>query len=494
MKLKPNVLIDIKGKNGKTSFSNHGSRVNLSFSGRRRNFYSPSRYLAFGIIFATLLGFTSVIAPTTDSRAQTVASGPSAERQALETELQELEVKIAEYERTVSEYQKQGKTLSGEISRLLAQIEKLNLQVKAINLNLSRLDKDIVSTANKITATEQEMDKKKVAIAAALRGINDSESQNLLEILLLNPSISDFFSNVSNLVIIQNSLQEYLRSLEVLREEYITEKEYLGEQRTNAAHLKALQEAQRKAVEGLKKDKDNLLKVTKGKEAEYQKVLQVTKEQAAAIRSRLFHLMGGGEMTFEQAYNLAEYASRATGVRPALLLAILDQESALGKNVGRCDYKTAMHPRRDIPAFLEIIASLGMENDLASGKIKVSCPIVSDGAYGGAMGPSQFIPSTWKMYINRIKAVTGDAMANPWNNRDAFVATALYIKDSIDSSDCVNYSKQIPSQAQTLKERCAAAKYYAGSNWYRYRFAYGESVLDRAARFESDIAIMRENN
>ena len=133
-----------------------------------------------------------------------------------------------------------------------------------------------------------------------------------------------------------------------------------------------------------------------------------------------------------------------------------------------------------------------MQDDLASGKIKVSCPIVSDGAYGGAMGPSQFIPSTWKLYAERIKSVTGGT-ANPWSNKDAFVATALYIKDSINSKSCQDYSKQIPSQAQTLLERCAAAKYYAGSNWYKYRFAYGESVLNRAEKFESDIDIIKGN-
>jgi len=108
------------------------------------------------------------------------------------------------------------------------------------------------------------------------------------------------------------------------------------------------------------------------------------------------------------------------------------------------------------------------------------------------MGPAQFIPSTWMMYKDRIAELTGSKPANPWNNRDAFFATALYLKDSYNSADCRSYgtnNKHILPE-QTLRERCAAAKYYAGGRWYTYRFAYGEPVLDRAAGFEADIAVL----
>ncbi len=492
MKRKSNVLVDIKQKYGPSIYSSDvKNRINLSVK-RRRNFsHSIQRYVASFMVFALLLGFSSVFAPTVDTMAQTTTGSMSDEKQALEAELEKLEAEMAEYQKTIDTYKKQGNTLSGEIKRLMAQVDKINLQIKAVNLNLTRLDKDIASTSNKITTTESEMDKKKEAISGALRSMNSSEGQNIVEMLMLNPSINDFFTNISNLTVIQSSLQDNLRDLEALREDYVTEKSNLSDQKTNAQQLKNLQLAQKQAAEDIRRQKDSLLKTTKGKESEYQKLLKDKEKQAAQIRNRLFHLMGGGEMTFEQAYNLAKYASSATGVRPEILLAILDQESALGKNVGKCDYKTAMHPTRDIPIFLDIVASLGLQDDLASGKLKVSCAIVSDGSYGGAMGPSQFIPSTWKLYAERIKSVTGGATANPWSNRDAFVATALYIKDAISSKACTDYSNQIPSQSQTLLERCAAAKYYAGNNWYKYRFAYGDSVLDRAERFESDIAIIK---
>ena len=493
MRLKPKVMVDIASPEGRKPFSAVMPRLSLAYKGRTRKIIIPLK-VTLSVLAVMLTCFmSSVIAPTWETKAETMPS--SSERESLEKELQELESQIDEYERTVSEYQKQGSTLKGEISRLNSQISKLNLQVKSINLNLSKLDKDIAATTNRISITESDMERKKSSIASALRDIDRSEDKNLLEIMLANPSLSDFFKNVNDLVVIQNSLQENLKQLEELHEEYVSQKEDLGVQRSDAATLKAYQEAQRKSVESLKGEKDNILKVTKGKEAEYQKVLVATKKTAAEIRNRLFHLLGGGEMTFAQAYEYASYAERSTGIRAAMLLAVLDQESALGKNVGKCDYQDAMHPRRDTPIFLEIISELNLQSDLENGKIKVSCAIVSDGAYGGAMGPAQFIPSTWNLYKRRIADITGQYPPNPWNNRDAFVATSLYLKDAYDSADCANYGAKNSNIApeKTLRERCAAAKYYAGSRWYTYRFAYGEPVLDRAEKFEADIAILNSN-
>lgn len=280
--------------------------------------------------------------------------------------------------------------------------------------------------------------------------------------------------------------------LKILKDELLDQKEQLSLERVDAAALRDYQAKQKYAAGDIKKEKDDLLSITKGKESEYNKLLEETEKTAAEIRSRIFRLIGGGELTFEGAYQYAKLAEQSTGIRAALILAVLDQESAFGRNVGRCDYKTAMHPRRDIPPFLEIIKELGLESDLAAGIIKVSCPITSDGSYGGAMGPAQFIPSTWVMYKDAVGKVTGNNPPNPWNNSDAFVATSLYLKDAYNSSSCASYANKYSHilPKQVLQERCAAAKYYAGSRWFTYRFIYGDSVLTRANRFEDDIAIL----
>ncbi len=414
-------------------------------------------------------------APLTDLQAQ---------RQALEGQLAQLEQQIEEQQQQIDAYHKQGNTLSTQIKTLDAQIAQLNLQIKAVNLKLQELNDNIADTQTQINQTQNQINQNKVALAEALQTIYESDSQGIMEILLANNTLSEFFGRVNDITLVQNNLRIALDTIEKLRGTLIAQQQALVNEKTDTENFKAIQQAQKQGVVAIQNQKAALLKETRGQEARYKELLAQTKATAAQIRQRIFQLLGGGQMTFGQAYNYAKLASQATGVRPALILAILDRESALGQNVGKCSYKTAMNPTRDVPIFLKLMAQLGIDPN--SQAAYVSCAN-SDGAYGGAMGPAQFIPSTWMLYSSRISQVTGNTPANPWNNADAFVATGLYIADLEKSASCVSYSQQIPSDAQELLERCAAAKYYAGNSWYTYRFWYGQPVVNKANAFESDI-------
>ena len=129
------------------------------------------------------------------------------------------------------------------------------------------------------------------------------------------------------------------------------------------------------------------------------------------------------------------------GVDPAFLLAVLTQESNLGANVGQCyltnpntgagvgkntgtPFANVMKPTRDVGSFLEITNALGFN----AFQTAVSCPIAGVSGYGGAMGPAQFIPSTWQLFADRLKDILGH-YANPWSPRDAFMASGMYLSD-----------------------------------------------------------------
>ena len=106
----------------------------------------------------------------------------------------------------------------------------------------------------------------------------------------------------------------------------------------------------------------------------------------------------------------------------------------------------------------------------------VSCPMRdakgNQVGWGGAMGPAQFIPSTWLGYKTKIQAVTGST-PDPWDIRDAFVAAAIKL-----THDGANGTEE--------GEWTAAMRYFSGGTDTRFRF-YGDQVMARATEYQKDI-------
>ncbi len=405
------------------------------------------------------------------TRAQNISN----DRAFLEQQLADVERQISVYQNTIDDYRKQGRTLNGDIKRIDTETKKLTLEIKAITLSLARLDQEITKNKTNIIVTDNKLQFNKRALSETLQSLSEEDDTNLVEIVLENPQLSSFFNNMNWLISLQDDLKDALLRTVVTRDELLDLREQLALKKTDTSYLKMSRDNEKLTLAKKKAEKDTLLMRTKGQETQYQILLKESQKTAAQIRSRIFEFMGGGQMTFELAYQLAKTAGSMVGVRPAMLLAVLDRESALGKNVGRCSYRTSMHPTRDIPLFLSLIAELGLNPD----STLVSCAN-RDGAYGGAMGPAQFIPSTWNMYRARIAALMGKHLPSPWKNIDAFVATALYLKDA-GASDVRNASA----------DRQAAARYYAGTRWRNYLWTYGERVVAKAAQYEDDIAALQ---
>jgi membrane-bound lytic murein transglycosylase B len=433
-------------------------------------------FFLFSFVYAPVYNSPSLILAASDAQTET-------ERKNLENQLAELEKQISDYEATIVQYQKQGKTLQSEIKSLESQIAKLSLQIKAVNLNLEKLNQEINTTQSKINSVEKNIAFNKDALSQVLQNLYENEDKSLMEIFLVNPNLSDFFGNLNNLMLIQDNLRLTLSKVAQLRIELLDQKEQLALEKSDAEALKNYRASQKQDIAKTQVQKNEILQITKGKESEYQKLVTETKKTAAEIRKQIFRLLGGGELNFEQAYELAKFAEQATGVRAALILAVLDRESALGQNVGRCIYNqimksgaTAMNPK-EIPVFLSILQSLNINPE----SIQVSCPN-ADGTYGGAMGPAQFIPSTWNLYKDKVAKITGNNSPSPWNNGDAFVTTAVYLQDLLNA--CSVYSG-------LAQERCAAARYYAGGRWRNYLWTYGSRVVSQAKSFQDDIEILK---
>jgi membrane-bound lytic murein transglycosylase B len=364
--------------------------------------------------------------------------------------------------------------LNGQIAELNAKIAKLNLQIEATNLTLTQLNQQIGETQSQIAETQTDMENKKAALGNLLEGLYRTDDVTPSMMLLESPRLSDFWSNTQDITLLQSNTRMAVRQVADLQTRLQGQEQQFEASKADAASAQAYAQAQASQIASTKSQKAQLLSETKGQESKYRVLLTQTQATAAQIRDRIFQLLGGGQLSFEDAYQYAELASNATGIDPSLILAVLDRESELGQNVGQCNYQTAMSPS-NIPIFLQLLGQLGLDPNT----MLVSCAN-ADGAYGGAMGPAQFVPSTWQLYAPSVASVTGDNPPSPWKDADAFTATALYLKDSM--TGCASLYSSSVSQ-----ERCTAAKYYAGSRWRNYLWTYGEAVVSRAESFAQDI-------
>ncbi len=493
MRIRPKILIDLKNSRSSV-FSKESLRLDL----RTDKFIKIPifKFLKFsGLLCASLyLIFGSALAPI-DGANLSLAAQNEEERKQLEEQLTSLENQISQYQDTITQYQSQGKNLEGEIKKLNAKIASLNLQVKAATLSIQKLDAEIADNKAQIKNTETDIEKNKRVLSYTLQSIYSNGDTSMMEVFLKNFAMSDFFDDIKSLTDVQDNLRITLEKVTELKTQLIEEQTQLALQKKDADELRSYQLSQKYIIDSTKSEKDNLLKETKGQESKFQELLQETQKTAAQIRSQIFKLLGGGELPFGEAVKIAQLAEKATGVRASLILAVLTQESSvngvIGANLGKCYYNT---PRNNASgtvmsnsqkaAFLSILSELKMDPD----KTPVSCPIVSDGAYGGAMGPSQFMPNTWQIYKDSVSKITGNDPASPFNNADAFTATALYLKGGLTS--CKTIYQTIFSQ-----ESCAAAKYYAGGYWKSYMSVgrYGYRVAERSADFAEEIKILDNN-
>jgi len=398
--------------------------------------------------------------------------------------LKKYEEEIAKYETDISKTQKEKDTLNNKISILKNQITKTNLQISQSNVMIKDLTLQSKDTEDSIGKNSLKIEDKKENLSYILRLIYEEDQKSAIEILLSENEISGFFDNIMALESLNYRNKDLLKEIKNLKAYLEDQKDALDKDKQEIENILKMQQLQKQESESVKKQQDNLLKVTKEKESEYQKLLKSTQEKAADIRARIFDLIGIPEApNFGEAYELAKYVEGATGIRSAFLLAVLTQESNIGKNVGQCYLKNketgsgvkinsgaalsrVMSPKRDVPPFMQITQELTRDPY----GTPVSCPMSY--GWGGAMGPAQFIPSTWMIFKDDVKATTGTA--DPWNIKDSFVAAALYLK------------KQGAASKNYDDEWKAAIAYFAGSYNPKYKF-YGNSVMAIATRYEADI-------
>lgn len=405
----------------------------------------------------------------------------------LQQQLKEIENQITQYKKDIANIQGQKKTYQRKLDELAKQRATLNLQIEASIILIDDLEKKMSEVKSQLDQAEVKSEEIKEHVAEIIRKIYKYDSTSFLIIFFSKNSLGESIREIQDYQKLDQNLKIYLEANLENQGKLVEHKENLNDKQENIQNLINIKSIQNDELADTATQQSELLKEAKIKEIEDTKTLAEKKKIVTEIKSRIYELFNAGEkINFEKAVSIAQWASEQTGVRTAFLLAILTQESNLGKNVGTCNrpgdparksWKNIMKPTRDQEPFLLITKELGLNPDITP----VSCPMFNkDGSqfgWGGAMGPAQFIPSTWIGYRDKVTNITGKS-ANPWDIRDAFIASALLLKAN--------------GAGTKSGEHDAALRYFSGGTNPVYSF-YADSVLKIAQKYQEDIDSIGQN-
>ncbi len=214
-----------------------------------------------------------------------------------QTEVEKLQSQIAEKNSRLEEIEKEIKKYTSALNEVGAEKATLQKALNRLDLERKKIQADISYTENQIAATdltinklgieigrtENSIDESQAAISEIVRNIQIVDDQSLVEVLLRNNNISEFWGEFEALETIKTSMYDHIHELANLKVDLEDKKEENTEQKEQLESLHSQYSDQSSILRGSINEKAELLDTTKSKEANYQALLA----QKEAARKQL---------------------------------------------------------------------------------------------------------------------------------------------------------------------------------------------------------------
>ncbi len=184
-----------------------------------------------------------------------------------------IQKEIEEYKQKIATTAEEAGSLKKQITLLLNNLAQIKADIKFTQNRIDTASLTIEELSLSANNTEQNITEDIDAISELIRLVNEADSNSLIEIILANNNLSDFFSNLDNIQDLTkqidlrlNELKKLRVNLEESKKKIIFEKENLENKKEELMDKKDIQV-------NVQKQKENLLTQTKNKESLYKNLL-----------------------------------------------------------------------------------------------------------------------------------------------------------------------------------------------------------------------------
>ena len=190
------------------------------------------------------------------------------------SQIDELEEEIQQYQEQLEETQKEAQTLENTIKTLDIQNKRISTDINVTQNQIASTNLTIQELEIEIDDKERRIDQNRSALAEALRELDRNENQTIIEVLLNNVNLADFWGEIGTLQQFQKAVRSDVDLLLAVRSQLAAT---VAEREGRKAELEEYQSElsdQRRLVQINKEEKDELLDDTKNREEAFQAILE----------------------------------------------------------------------------------------------------------------------------------------------------------------------------------------------------------------------------
>ncbi|HET8574776.1 MAG TPA: peptidoglycan DD-metalloendopeptidase family protein [Candidatus Paceibacterota bacterium] len=201
---------------------------------------------------------------------------------------------ISDLEKEIAQYQAQLDTLGQQSDSLQNAIATLNTNEKKISTSIELAQNKIAAAKLTIEQLQNEMqqqqlhiEQNKDLIAESIRELNQQDANSLVEVLLKNDNISEFWDNIDDLSHFQEGLQAGIQTLRTLQSSNQQKQVLAQSQQQQLLGYQSDLNGQKELLQNTKGQKSLLLKETQNKESQYQDLVQQKQERKKQFQAEL---------------------------------------------------------------------------------------------------------------------------------------------------------------------------------------------------------------
>lgn len=201
--------------------------------------------------------------------------------------MKKLEEKQKSYTQAIAQKQNDKSTLNNQLAILDNRLAKAEIDIESTEIDIEKVSLEIAKTDLSIKDKEDEIKNEKSKIEKVIQLLYKEGNVDMLQILLLNNSLSDFLTQMKYLENVDQAVKESLDNLIVLKENLENEKIELGIENDKLLALKNNLTEKKKALEIETEGKETLLIQVNSSEKEYQRLLSQSKAEQQEAQAEI---------------------------------------------------------------------------------------------------------------------------------------------------------------------------------------------------------------